>query len=151
MSAGAAVSVVAWMVTPTAVVAAAIHAPRLARAVHHLVVPHRHSATRSGPDPAAAPVPIEELARRLRRLLAEHDALSHNPWAASRVRHLAALEEAIGDCALEAATALDVARPQLRALGTVTHDDLGKLLRALAAAGFVLPARSELLLAGLHG
>jgi hypothetical protein len=141
-----ALAVSGWLVTPTVVLAAVFHGPRVVTAAHRALTRRRQADL-----PVAAPVPIEELAHRLRRLMEEHDAVSSRPEAAFRVHHLWALQAAIGDCALDAAEALGVPRPQLSPSRPLTQAELGRLLRALAATGLVLPSRSALLLAGLAG
>jgi hypothetical protein len=118
--------IVALMLSPTVVIAAALYLPRGLRALRRAV----------RPDPVPPNPPIEALAADLRRLLRQHEALTRSADGTARAVHLRALEDAITDCATDAARALGVPSPPRAPL---SRADLGRLLRALAAAGLVLP------------
>jgi hypothetical protein len=97
-----------------------------------------------GPQPHGPP--IERLAADLRRLLWQHERLTRSPDVAMWSGRLRALEGAISICATQAARALDVPYPDPPAPGGVVHKpQLRRLLRALAAAGLVVPPEVGLL------
>lgn len=128
--------IVVIMLSPTIVVAAVLYIPRGVRAIWRL-------ARRN--DAGIAPIPIEELAADLRRLLRQHETLRQSPEVAMRAKHLRALEGAIADCATDAAHALDLPCPDRPARGVLPTPQLRELLRSLADAGLVLPPAVGLL------
>jgi hypothetical protein len=98
----------------------------------------------SGPHPDGPP--IEKLAADLRRLLWQHDRVTRSADVAMWSGRLRALEGAICICATQAARALEVPCPDPPAPGGVVHKpQLRQLLRALAAAGLVVPPEVGLL------
>ena len=116
---------------------------RTVRAVWHRLVGRRD---RGGPQPAGPP--IEKLAADLRRLLWSHDRITRSADVAMCAWHLRALEGAIVICATQAARSLDVPYPDPPPIGgPVQRPQLSRLLRALAAAGLVLPHSVTLLVA----
>ena len=95
--------------------------------------------------PARTP-PIEKLAADLRRLLWQHEMVTHSTDVVTYALRVQALEGAITICATQAARALDVPYPDPPTLGGYVHKpQLRRLLRALAAAGLVLPPAVGLL------
>ncbi|MDR6316663.1 hypothetical protein [Actinoplanes couchii] len=72
------------------------------------------------------------------RLHGEMAASARNGHSAHRVW---AVEAAIGMCAAEAATALEVPHPHPTRTTPLTRTELSTLLNALKAAGLVLPAK----------
>jgi hypothetical protein len=126
--------IVALMVSPTVVIAAALYLPRGLRRLHRAL----------RPEPVPPNPPIEDLAADLRRLLRRHEAVIRSGDGAARAVHLRALEGAITDCATEAAHALELPCRR-RASGPVSTPDLPQLLRALAGEGLVLPPEISLL------
>jgi hypothetical protein len=121
--------IVALMLSPTVVIAAALYLPRGLRALRRA---HR-------PDPAPSNPPIEAVAADLRRLLRRHEALTLSADGTARAVRRRALEDAIADCATDAARALGVPCPRRPGRAPLSTADLAGLLRALAAAGVVLP------------
>jgi hypothetical protein len=130
--------IVVIMLSPTLVVAAVLYIPRGVRAVWRLARPDGHTV---------APIPIEELAADLRRLLRQHETLKQSPEVAMRAKHLRALEGAIADCATDAAHALGLPCPERPARNALPTAQLRELLRSLADAGLVLPPTVGLLAA----
>jgi hypothetical protein len=138
MNVAKATEIVAIMLSPTLVVAAALYLPRGVRAI----------AQRLGDDQGQVThTPIEELAADLRRLLRQHETIKQSPALAMRAKHLRAVEGAITDCATEAATALGLPSPDRPAHGVLPTPQLRQLLRSLADAGLVLPPAVGLLTA----
>ncbi len=84
-------------------------------------------------------LPIQQLAADLRRLLRLHGELADSAHLAMRAHRLWAVEAAIGVRALEAAKALGVPHREPEMPGALNRGELADLLRALAAAGVVLP------------
>jgi len=140
---------IALMLAPTLAVAALVYGPRGWRAVRRFVRARAAAAfhRRQVALQTATSPPIEQLAADLRRLLWRHEAVRGSTGVAKRVGHLLALEAAIGDCAVEAARALDVPCPDRPARGALPRPELRRLLRALADAGLVLPVTVDLLAA----
>jgi hypothetical protein len=132
--------IVVLMLSPTLLIATALYAPRGVRVVWRRLVDWRDDST---PQPSGPP--IEQLAADLRRLLWHHDRLKQSTDVARRAWHLRALESAITDCATQAARALDVPYPDPPTHGGFDKPQLRRLLRALAAAGLVLPPAVGLL------
>jgi hypothetical protein len=125
--------IVALMLSPTLVIAAALYLPRALRRLRRALLP----------EPVPPNPPIEDLAADLRRLLRRHEAVIRSADGTARAVHLRALEGAITDCATEAARALELPCPRRpRPLST---PDLPQLLRALSGAGMVLPPEISLL------
>jgi hypothetical protein len=137
--------IVLIMLSPTLIIGAALYVPRWVRAGRRRLRVRRPATVLQPIGP-----PIEVLAADLRRLLLEHDAIRRSTDLAVRGLRLRALEGAIYDCAVQAATALDVPRPDQPARGLVSIPELQRLLRALARAGLVLPARAGLLTGERH-
>ena len=93
--------------------------------------------------PARTP-PIEKLAADLRRLLWNHDKVPRSADVAMCAGRLRALEGAIAICATQAARSLDVPYPDPPKPGGLDQKpQLRLLLRALAAAGLVLPLTAD--------
>jgi hypothetical protein len=132
--------IVLILLTPSLVVGAALYVPRWIGAARRRMRDRQLAAR-----PAPVGPPIEVLAADLRRLLVEHDSVRGATDLAMRARRLRALEWAITDCAVQAATALDVPVPDRPVRGELPVAALRELLRALARAGLVLPARAGLL------
>lgn len=122
------------VLTPTLVGFAFLTAPRWVGALLR-ALPERHEVR--GPQPVGRP--IEQLAADLRRLIRLHGELSESAHLATRAQRLWSVEAAIGARAVEAAQALDVPHPVPPADGCLGREELGALLRALTAAGLVLP------------
>jgi hypothetical protein len=133
------------LLSPTLIIGAALHLPRWARGVSRTL---RDRTRRPGHDVRPLGPPIEELARDLRRLLLQHDAVRRTTEAAMRARRLRALEAAISDCAVQAARALDVPCPGRGGPVPLEKPQLRRLLRALAQSGLVLPTGVGLLTTG---
>jgi hypothetical protein len=125
--------IVALMLSPTLVIAAALYLPRGLRALRRALLP----------EPVPPNPPIEDLAADLRRLLRRHEAVTRSTDGTARAVHLRALEGAITDCATEAARALELPWPQRP--GPLSTPDLPRLLRGLSGAGLVLPSEIGLL------
>jgi hypothetical protein len=123
------------VLTPTLVGLCVLTSPRWIDALLS-VLPDRHEPR--GPQPAGRP--IELLAADLRRLIRLRGELGSSAHLATRAQRLWAVEAAIGARAMEAAQALDVPYPDPGPHGSLSRDELGVLLRALAAAGLALPA-----------
>ena len=138
MNVAKAAEIVAVMLSPTILVAAAIYVPRGARALWRRLHPEHDQVTHT---------PIEELAADLRRLLRQHETLRQSPGVAMRAKHLRAIEGAITDCATEAAIGLGLPGPDRPAHGGLPTPQLRELLRSLADAGLVLPPAVGLLAA----
>jgi hypothetical protein len=98
-------------------------------------------AERHPPEPQPIGPPIEQLAADLRRLLRLHAELNASAQAAMRAHRVWAVEAAIRVRALEAAKALDVSFQEPDGPGGPPRGDLCGQLRALAAAGLVLPEK----------
>jgi hypothetical protein len=137
--------IVLIMLSPTLIIGAALYLPRWIRAGRRWLRAGRPSTQLQPVGP-----PIELLAADLRRLLLEHDAVRGATDIAMRARRLRALEGAISDCAIQAATALGVPLPDQPASGPIAVPELRRLLRAIAKAGLVLPARAGLLTGERH-
>jgi hypothetical protein len=91
------------------------------------------------PQPAGPP--IEQLAADLRRLLRLHGSLTASAVLSMRAHRLWAVEAAIAVRATEAARALGVPHREPERPGALRRDELVALLRALSAAGLVLPTK----------
>ncbi|MFD0524715.1 hypothetical protein [Paractinoplanes durhamensis] len=91
----------------------------------------------SAPPEAPQPLgpPIEQLAADLRRLLRLHASLTLSAHIAMRAHRLWAVEAAIAVRAVEACRALGLPHG-----APTSPDEMAGLLRALTAAGMVLPA-----------
>ncbi len=85
--------------------------------------------------------PIERLAADLRRLLRLHAELNASAQAAMRAHRVWAVEAAISVRAAETARALGVPYREPDGPGGPRRGELSELLRALAAAGLVLPEK----------
>ena len=121
--------------TPTLLGAVAVYAPKWCGFVAEQWEQRRpHPPQPSGP-------PIEQLAADLRRLLRLHGELVASATLAMRAHRLWAVEAAIGVRAIEAARALDVPHREPETPGALARAELIELLRALASAGLVLPAK----------
>jgi hypothetical protein len=127
---------------PTLAVVVALNIPRGVRAVRRLAAKRNVDTIL----PSAHP-PIEQVAADLRRLLQEHESLRRSTGIAVRGRHLLALESAITDCAIQAASALELPVPDRPTHGGLPAPQLRRLLRSLVAAGLVLPPAIGLLAA----
>jgi hypothetical protein len=127
-----------------AIIGAALHLPGVVRALRR-GLRDRIGAQRAANRFEPAGPPIEQLAFDLRRLLHQHDAVRCSIDAAMRARRLQAIEWAISDCAVQAARALDVPCPDRPGPVPLEKPQLRRVLRALAAAGLVLPMRAGLL------
>jgi hypothetical protein len=121
--------------TPTLLGAAIVYVPKWWTAAAS------HWERRRPQPPQPLGPPIEQLATDLRRLLRLHESLTVSAHLAMRAHRLWAVEAAIAMRAIEAARALDVPHREPEKPGALTRDELLQLLRALAAAGLVLPAR----------
>ena len=139
MTVGRAALFLLIVTAPTLIGAAFLTAPRWLAALARLL-PDREPR---GPQPLGRP--IEQLAADLRRLLRLHAQLGGTAHLGTRAQRLWAVEAAIGARAIEAAQALGVPHPVPPADGRLSRDQLGALLRALAAAGLVLPAAADTL------
>ena len=122
-------------VTPTLIGAVVIFAPKWCGYVVE------HWPRRADREPKPIGPPIEQLAADLRRLLRLHSELTVSAHLAMRAHRLWAVEAAIGVRALEAAKALDVPHREPEMPGTLNRNELSALLRALGAAGLVLPEK----------
>ena len=107
--------------------------------VTYCVVRRRRSRLSDNQAPGKGPKPIgppiEEIAVGLRRLLLRHDRFARSDDAVLRARRMSELESAITWRATQAARALGVPDP----VPPVDRPELRLLLRAIAAAGLVLP------------
>jgi len=121
--------------TPTLLGAAAVYAPRCWQAAAG------YWETRRPKPPQPYGPPIEQLAADLRRLLRLHGELTASAALAMRAHRLWAVEAAIAVRATEAARALGVPHREPETPGALRRDELVTLLRALSAAGLVLPAK----------
>ncbi|GLZ00337.1 hypothetical protein [Actinoplanes sp. NBRC 103695] len=92
-------------------------------------------------EPAPVGPPIQQLATDLRRLLRLHGELTASAHLAMRAHRLWAVEAAISVRAVEAARALGVPHPEPQPPATLNRTELGSVLRDLAEAGLVLPAK----------
>ncbi len=128
------VQIVGLMLSPTAVIGAAIYVPKVVRAQL------RRRANRIHDSARPSRPPIEQLAADLRRLLVRYDAVRSSPRLAMRAHHLWALEAAIADCAAVAADGLGVPHPPHPPSGRLPAAQLHRLLRDLAQAGLVMPS-----------
>ena len=121
--------------TPTLLGAVVVYAPKWCSFVAEQWEQHRpHPPQPDGP-------PIEQLAADLRRLLRLHGELVASAHLAMRAHRLWAVEAAIAVRAIEAARALDVPHREPEMPGALSRAELIELLRALASAGLVLPAK----------
>ena len=121
--------------TPTLLGALVVWAPKWCGAIAD-----RWEAARPQPPQPYGP-PIEQLAADLRRLLRLHSELTVSAHLAMRAHRLWAVEAAIATRGVEAARALGLPHPELGPLDTLTRSQLHDLLKSLAAAGLVLPAK----------
>ena len=121
-------------VTPTVLGVAVVYAPKWCQAIA------RRWPERADREPEPAGLPIQQLAADLRRLLRLHDELTASAHLAMRAHRLWAVEAAIGVRAVEAARALEVPHREPAMPVALSRAELHDLLRALAAAGLVLPA-----------
>ena len=96
---------------------------------------------RRAQEPRPAGPPIQQLAADLRRLLRLHAELNASAQAAMRAHRVWAVEAAISVRAVEAARALGVPYREPDGPGGPRRGELSELLRALAAAGLVLPEK----------
>jgi len=135
----------AVMLAPTVLVGCGLMFPRAVGAVHR-----RMTRRRARDTPPLSHPPIEQVAADLRRLLERHETLKRSPGVAMRGRHLLALEAAIGDCAIDAARALDLPIPGRSERGVLPTPEVRRLLRALTDAGLVLAPKTGLLAADGH-
>jgi hypothetical protein len=127
--------------SPALLFATALTGAAAVRAVWRRLVDHRDNGI---PQPDRPP--IEKLAADLRRLLRLHDELTRSADVATHAWRLRALEGAIAICATQAARSLDVPHSDPPTPGGFVHKpQLRRLLRALAAAGLVLPPAVGLL------
>ena len=133
--------IVALMLGPTAVAAVAVHLPAAVRLVRRLSR-RRRTGTAAGPTEPVRP-PIERLAADLRRLLAQHEAVTRATGVPVRAARLTALRGAITDVALDAARAVGVAVPPRTGRDALPVPELARLLSALAGAGLVLPGHER--------
>jgi len=123
------------IMTPTLIGAVVVLAPRWCSwladrwAAHH------------PPEPQPIGPPIEQLAADLRRLLRLHGELIASAQAATRAHRVWAVEAAIRGRATEAAKALGLPYPEPDAPGAPDRGGLCGQLRALSAAGLVLPEK----------
>jgi hypothetical protein len=129
------------LLSPTLLGASAMFGASAVRAVRDRLADWRDSGI---PQPDGPP--IEKLAADLRRLLWHHDEVitQSNDGAMSTLR-LRALQAAITICATQAARALEVPYPDPPTDAGLDAPQLGRLLRALADAGLVLPPAVRLL------
>jgi hypothetical protein len=133
--------IVVLLVSPALLIAAALTGARAVRAVRRRLVDQRDDGTLQPDGP-----PIEKLAADLRRLLWQHDRVARSADVAMHAWRLRALEGAITICARQAARSLDVPDPEQPIPGGfVQKPQLRRTLRALAAAGLVLPPAVGLL------
>ena len=138
MDPGKVAQILGLMLGPTLAVAAAVHLPTAVRALRRLRKPPPRPAAAGPQGP-----PIERLAADLRRLLAQHEALTRATSAPVRAARLVALRGAITDCAVDAARAVDVDVPPRAGRAPLPVPDLARLLRSLADAGLVLPGHEQ--------
>lgn len=148
MDAATAVKLILLAVGPTLLGAAALKAPgwvaAAGRAWSRRRQPEQESRTAGQPEYAdLQPIglPIEQLAADLRRLLRLHVELMASAHLAMRAHRLWAVEAAIGVRAIEAARALGVPHREPAVPGGLDRTELYLLLRGLAEAGLVLPAK----------
>jgi hypothetical protein len=125
----------AWILVPAA---AAVGAGPGLRAARRLVDRRLARAVPESPN-----TPIELVAADLRRLLRQYD-LALRELVPASAKRLWALELAITRRATQAAQALEVPHPTPPAYRGLDPHQLGRLLRALAAAGVVLPRTAGL-------
>ncbi len=121
--------------TPTLIGAVVVTAPRWCAFLAGLWPDRREN------EPVPIGPPIQQLAADLRRLLRLHSELSASAHLAMRAHRLWAVEAAIGGRAVEAAKALGVPHRDPATPGALNRGELAELLRALAAAGLVLPEK----------
>ena len=95
--------------------------------------------THRPPEPSPLGPPIERVAADLRRLLALHEAEVASPRLPLRASRLTALRAAIGDAALDAASALELPVPRRRGREPLPVPVVAALLHSLVDAGLVLP------------
>jgi len=142
---GAGDAVVPSLLTPAILLAVAVRAARRRGRARR-----RRDGGREWVDLRATNPPIERIAADLRRLLWQHETVVCFGGEAAVSKHLWALETAITRRAVQAARALDVpypTPPENRGLG---RSQLTVLLRALAAAGLVLPPAVRLMMDSQH-
>jgi len=94
--------------------------------------------------PESPNTPIELVAAELRRLLRQHD-LALRALVPVSAKRLWALELGITHRAAQAARALEVPHPEPPAYRGLDAPALGRLLRAIAAEGVVLPRTTSLM------
>ena len=123
------------VMTPTLIGAVVVFAPRWCSWIADMWEERRDH------EPLPAGPPIEQLAADLRRLLRLHAELNASAQAAMRAHRVWAVEAAISVRAVEAARALGVPYQEPDGAGGPRRGELGALLRALAAAGLVLPEK----------
>jgi hypothetical protein len=128
------------LLSPTLLVATAMYGAGAVRAVRD-----RLADWRDGGIPQPDGPPIEKLAADLRRLLWDHDRITQSTDGAMSTLRLRALQAAITICAIQAARALEVPYPDPPTDAGLDTPQLRRLLRALAAAGLVLPPAVRLL------
>jgi hypothetical protein len=134
------------LLSPALLIATALGGAGAARTVWRRLADRRNDRA---PQPDGPP--IEKVAADLRRLLWQHDRVARSADVAMHAWRLRALEGAILICATQAARSLDVPEPDPPAPGGFVHKaQLGRLLRALAAAGLVLPPAVGLLAPDRH-
>lgn len=126
--------IVLLLLSPALLFAAILAASRGVRVAQRL---RSHRRAEKHPQPAG--LPIEQIAADLRRMLWQHDELTRSSTAAAKAKRLWALEAAIADRTTEASRALGLAHPDRPADGRLDQLQLRIVLRALAAAGLVLP------------
>ena|SRR5712691_1268084 len=132
--------IVAVMLAPSAALGAILYGPRAVGAVWRYL---QERDAEAHPRPAGPP--IEQLAADLRRLVRQHHAIKGAPGVVMRAHHLYAIEGAITNCAIQAATALGVPHPAVPRHSALTATELRRLLRDLADAGLILPTGVGLL------
>ena len=123
------------VMTPTLIGAVVVFAPRWCSWIADMWEERRYH------EPLPAGPPIEQLAADLRRLLRLHAELNASAQAAMRAHRVWAVEAAISVRAVEAAKALGVPYREPDGPGGPRRGELSELLRALAAAGLVLPEK----------
>jgi hypothetical protein len=121
--------------TPTLLGAAVVYAPKWCG----LVAEHWERHRPHPPEPAGPP--IERIAADLRRLLRLHGELVASAHLAMCAHRLWSVEAAIEVRGIEAARALGVPHREPESPGALSRAELVDLLRALAAAGLILPAK----------
>ncbi len=140
MHAGEWAQLMVLMVLPTLLVALALHAGQIVRAVQRV-------STRRPIDSELQPTrpPIERLASDLRRLLDRHELIKRSVDLPMRAQRLRAVEGAIADCAIEAACALGLHDQVGGTRRSLSTPQLRRLLQCLANEGLALPTSISLL------